>query len=153
MVWPTSVIASIILWTAQTPSSLSFSLESYISIGSCVVTPSPITTLTCLLKISLHNLSNSGLIVSSIPSTHLTTSLNFFVNHVPSSHSNQYWCQRWIFFQWHNVVNWSASQPFQLHLEFPLSYKNFYYIMFFFNSLQSLTLSNLLYFCLSYKSL
>jgi hypothetical protein len=53
-----------------------------------VHTLSPIATFVHLLKIPLYSLSNCGLIVSSMPYAHLTTSLISFLNHFPSSHSN-----------------------------------------------------------------
>jgi hypothetical protein len=71
--------------TAPTPSSSSL-LESYICIGSYVVTPSFVATLACLLKIPLHNFSNNNLVISSTSSTQLTTSLISSMNHFPFSH-------------------------------------------------------------------
>jgi hypothetical protein len=63
------------LWIAPTP--LFLLLEYWISTCSCVVAPSHIATLALLLKIPFFNYFNSGLIDSSMSSTHPTTSPNF----------------------------------------------------------------------------
>jgi len=84
---PMLVIALMNFKIASAPSSFLL-LNSWISTGSCVIIPNLVATLIDLLKIPLLSLSNSGFVVSSMSSTHLIVSLISFVNHFPSSHSN-----------------------------------------------------------------